>query len=794
METDLPNLIGKRLSHFTIVDRLGSGAMGEVYLAHDDELGREVALKVLPQDFASDDKRLARFQREAKLASQLSHANIATIHEAGSSDGTHFIAMEVVRGETLATLVRPGGLSLEPILDVAIPIAAGLREAHSAGVLHRDLKPGNVMVTERGRVKIIDFGLSCSSEESDFTPGLTSSDNALGTPHYMSPEQMRGAALDERSDLFSLGVILYELGTGVRPFAGNSLGALAKALLTEEPPPLIQVNPHLGTLFTHVVDRLLQKDPDQRYQTSADLLAELRSLKETVARSGEGRKSTRAARTRAALLGLGAGLLVIATFLAARSAFQTSAHVEREQMIVVLPFNNLGASEDEYFAAGMTEEITSRLAAASGLGVISGKWLLRYADSGKTTREIGDELGVGYILSGSVRWDSGGEAPNRVRITPELIRARDGRQLWSEPYDRIIEDIFEVQSDIASQVISRLGVALPQAVGAAVAADPTENMEAYRLYLKARGFWYKRTEANVQRALEYLQQAVALDTNYALAHAGIADVWIFRGWYSVLAPKETFPRAKAAVLEALRINENLAQAHASLAHIHFEFDHDWDAARQEYERAIALDPRYALAHHWYGGFLSAMGENERALEQAQAARQLDPYASIVVTWVGLRHYFARRYDAAIETYLEALELGADFAPLHWHLGWAYEQTEQPVKALAAARKAIAISDGNPLYIAALGHALAKAGKQTEARAVLEQLRQQAATRHVSAYHVAVIHAALGDTDAAFERLDEALAERSPWIGYLRVDPRVDPLRSDARFDALLGKARLELAE
>jgi len=456
--------------------------------------------------------------------------------------------------------------------------------------------------------------------------------------------------------------------------------------------------------------------------------------------------------------------------------------------IAVLPFENLGSPEDAYFAAGMTDEITSRLAAVSGLGVVSRLSALRYQDTDKSIDQIGGELGVRYILSGSVRWAAG--SSGRVRITPELVRVSDGAVLWSERYERVIEDIFQVQSDIASEVIDRLGVTLLRGERASLMSRPTDNLAAYTLYLKGRHFWNKRTEEDIQIALDYFQQAVDLDSAYARAHVGIADVWIFRGWYSRLAPEETFPKAKQAVTRALEIDESLAEAHASRAHIYLEFDYDWEAAEREYLRAIELDPRYAIAHHWYGGYLSAMGRHEEALAQAERARELDPLSLIINTWVGLRHYFAGRYERAIEEYSAAIELDPGFVPAHWHLGWALEQTGRHEEAIAEAQKAVELSGGHALYLASLGHAYAKAGRDREARDVLGRLEAESATRHVSAYHVAMIHAALGESDDAFTWLDRAFEERSPWIGYLRVDPRGGPLRSDPRFEALLERARL----
>jgi tetratricopeptide (TPR) repeat protein len=407
-----------------------------------------------------------------------------------------------------------------------------------------------------------------------------------------------------------------------------------------------------------------------------------------------------------------------------------------------------------------------------------------------TMREIGRELGIDYLLAGSVRWAGADSGLKNVRITLELLRATDERQLWATAYDREITDIFKVQSDIAEQVIERLGVTLLEGERHRLSAQPTKSHQAYTLYLKGRYFWNKRTGGSLQTALDYFQGAVDLDPGYSRAWVGIADAWIARGYYSRLAPREAFPKAKSAVMRALEFDSTLAGAHTSLAHILFEFDHDWTAAEREYRRAIELDPSYPTAHHWYGGFLSGMGRHDEAMRQAMTARALDPLSLIIQTWMGLRYYFAGKDDEAIAEYRKALELDPDFAPAHWHLGWAYEQTGRFKEGISEAERALAIDGGSLLYLASLGHAYARAGMKREARATLARLAEASTSRHVSSYHVAVIHIALGDTTAGLDWLERAYDEQSPWIGYLRVDPRFDPVRSHPRFDSLLRKARL----
>ena len=469
-------------------------------------------------------------------------------------------------------------------------------------------------------------------------------------------------------------------------------------------------------------------------------------------------------------------------------AFAISEEEQRGAMpnsVAVLPFDNLSPNPDDaYFAAGLHDELLNQLAKLRNLSVISRTSVLRYADSDLSIPEIAGELNVATVMEGSVRY-----ANDRVRITAQLIDAETDEHLWSETYDREFSDIFAIESDIAMNIANALEAEFSLEEQEQIERPPTESPDAYKLYLKGRYFWNIRTEEAIQNALNYFQQAVELDPGYAFAYSGMGDVWIFRGWYSILPAMETFPKAIEAITKALAFDETLAEAHASRAQIYLEFDYDWPAAESGYLRAIELNPKYPTAHQWYGGYLSAMGRHDEALMQAHEARELNPLSLIIITWVGLRHYFAGRYTMAIQEYEKALELNPDFAPAHWHLGWAYEQTGSYAAAIASAERAFAKS-GNPIYLASLGHAHAKAGDDDEARKILARLEQIAMTRHVSAYHTAVIYIALGDVDEGIRWLERAYAERSPWIGYMRVDPRLDPLRSDSRFDALLRQARL----
>ena len=454
--------------------------------------------------------------------------------------------------------------------------------------------------------------------------------------------------------------------------------------------------------------------------------------------------------------------------------------------IAVLPFENLSPNEDDaYFADGLHEEVLNQLAKLQDLSITSRTSVLRYPNSGLSTPEIARELRVRTIMEGSVRY-----ADDRVRITLQLIDAAKDEHLWSETYDREFADIFAIESDIAMRVANALEAEFSLEERANIARAPTDSVDAYKLYLQGRQLWNFRTEEAVERALDFFEQAVDLDPEYALAYSGIGDVWLSRGWYSMLAPRDAFPNAIDVLTKALDLDDTLAEAQATRAHVYLEYDHDWAAAEAGYLRAIEINPNYPSAHHWYGGYLSAMERHADALEQAHIARGLNPLSPIINTWVGLRHYFAGDYATAIEEIQSALELKQDFAPGHWHLGWAYEQAGQFEAAIASAERALIIDD-NPIHLASLGHAYAMAGNDDEARRILEELRQTSEARHVSAYHTAVIYVALADVNESFEWLELAYDEQSPWIGYMRVDPRLDSLRSDSRFEALLEQAGLD---
>jgi eukaryotic-like serine/threonine-protein kinase len=791
---------------------LGRGGMATVYLARDLRHDRLVALKVLHPELAAT-LGPERFQREIRLAARLQHPHILTVHDSGETAGQLWFTMPLVEGESLRDrLRRETQLPVEDALRIATDAARALQYAHDHGVVHRDIKPENLLLTTDGSTLVADFGIARALDTAGIEQ-LTETGLSVGTPAYMSPEQASGErTVDARSDQYSLACVLYEMLAGEAPFTGPTAQAVIARRLSGEIPPLRRVRPSVPASVEHATLRALAPVPADRFPDAAAFAHAIAYVtpESAVSATVIARPPIRARRRISGLIG---GALLLAAAVAVwhswghptrgaallvgdrgdttqRSADASGGNDRRPTVIAVLPFENLGPADDEYFAAGMTDEITSRLGAVSGLGLVPSRAVQRYARTNRTMREIGRELGIDYLLGGSVRWAGGDSGSRSVRITVELLRAQDERQLWATTYDREITDIFKVQSDIAEHVIERLGVTLLEGERHRLSVPPARSHQAYTLYLKGRYFWNKRTEGDIQTALDYYQRATDLDPGYSRAWVGIADAWTFRGYYSLLAPREAFPKAKSAAMRALEFDSTLAEAHVSLAHIHFEFDHDWAAAEREYRRGIELDPSYPVAHHWYGGFLSGMGRHDEALKQAMTARALDPLSRIIQTWMGLRYYYAGKYEAAIPEFRKALELDPDFAPAHWHLGWAYEQAGRFKEGVSEAERALAIDGESLLYLASLGHAYARAGMKSEARATLARLAEASTHRHVSAYHVAVIHIALGDTKAGLDWLERAYDEQSPWIGYMKVDPRVDPVRSYPRFDRLLRKARL----
>jgi eukaryotic-like serine/threonine-protein kinase len=765
-------------SHYDVHELLGLGGMGEVYRALDERLGRDVALKILPAEFAEDAERRTRFLREAKLAAGITHPNVATILEADESNGQLFYAMELVRGETLQERVRSGGLGLDELLDLAIPLTEGLAAAHRQGIVHRDLKPNNVMVDDQGHLKILDFGLSriaCDSPDSSMN--LTRSGEVLGTPLHMSPEQVRGGDIDTRSDLFSLGTILYELGCGVRPFIGRTHGEVMDSVLNQDPAPMARANPRIDDRLQRIVSLLLEKDVDRRTQTADDLLAALRRLQQD--------GSTKTTSWRSWIVGTAAVVvLAVASLFLFPGGRNAGSGVPK---IAVLPFENRGLSEDAFFATAMTEAITAKLAGLRGLRVVS-KWSAEYRE-GTVYPKIAAELGVDYILQGTVSRERPSDPSSPVRIFVKLSRAADGTTPWAETFHDEMREIFRLQSRIAERVAKELNLRILEPARRLLERRPTDNIVAYNHFLRGQYFHGKRTEENIRKSIAAYGEAVKLDGNYALAHAGIALANHFRGWYGTRAPSVVWPEVRRSIDKAMSADKLLPHAHAALGMLLERYDFEFDAAEKAFARAIELTSQipggFPSAHHWFGGFLSAEGRHPQALEHALKAKKLDPVSPIITTWVGLRYYFDDRPTMAIKEFDEVLDRAKDFAPGHWHRSWVCAELGQFQEAVDAANEALRISEANSLYKITLAWAHALEGNREAALRLLARLEELAKTRYISKYHLATVHVALGDKAEAFKLLGQAHDERDSWRHYLRVDPRLSDLRRDPRFADLV---------
>lgn len=657
-------MIGKTISHYRILEELGRGGMGVVYLAEDMKLGRTVALKFLaPRAIGSEEDR-ARFLHEAKAEAALSHPNICTIYEVDEAGGQPFIAMQYVEGQDLGELIGQGPLRIDEAVDIALQAAAGLQDAHEKNIVHRDIKPANMMISGKGRVKIMDFGLAKALGRTM----LTKADSTLGTYAYMSPEQSRGEDVDSRTDIWSLGVVLYEMITGRLPFRGDYEQAVIYSILSEEPEPVTALRTGVPMELERIVSKCLRKDPGRRYQGMADLATDLRQVQETLSPAGRTGTAVPAPAPRtlgarwpwiviAVPLIVAAALVVPKLFRAERG---TSA-VDDRKMLVVLPFENLGSPDDEYFADGMTEEITSRLAVVSGLGVISRTSAVQYDREGKTLRQIGDDLGVDYVLEGTVRWNKGAAAGSRVRVTPQLIQVSDDTHLWAETYDRVIEDIFAVQSEIAEKIIGQLGVTMLDRERELIEAKPTEHLLAYETYLRGIGYLSKAgaVKERWEKAETLLKQAVELDPQFALAYAKLSVVHSEFYFWGYDRTPERLEKAKAAADRALEIDPDLPEGYAALGVYYYIGKQDFEKALHYHSIAARAMPNSheeieAIAYIW-----RRQGLFKEALEYLEKAAVLAPRQYWYQMQIGITYSALRRYEEADRCYTRSLDIEPD---------------------------------------------------------------------------------------------------------------------------------------
>ena len=784
---------GRRIGPYRIDSLLGSGGMGEVYLAHDSRLGRKVALKLLPAAFTEDQERVHRFEHEARAASALNHPNILTVYEIGQGDGVHYIATEFIAGQTLRQRLASGRLPLTEALEVAIQVASALVAAHEAGIMHRDIKPENIMVRPDQLVKVLDLGLAklVQSQTSPMADKAargaefkTETGVVIGTARYMSPEQARGKPVDARTDLFSLGVVMYEMVAGRAPFAGETTADVIASLLEREPRQLSQITTDIPAAFEQMVGKALSKERDARYQTAKELLFDLKRLKQhlefeqTLGRS----QSRESVNTEAARLSANPAAK------ATPAQGQTPKRQSRKLInsLAVLPLANISADPaTEYLSDGITESIINTLSQLPKLRVVARSTAFRFKGQDVELQEIGRRLGVGAVLTGRVR-----QIANSLVISVELIDVASESQLWGESYNRELANLFEIQDEIAGEITGKLRLKLSRKEKRRLARRHTDKIEAYQAYLKGRYFWNKRTAEWLNKGVTYFKQAIELDPAYAPAYAGLSDSYTLLVIREAIAPEEGFAKAKAAARTALQIDEQLGEAHASLAHAMLH-NWEWADAEKGFKRAIELNPGYASAHHWYSEYLLATGQLDDAIAEIKRAQALDPLSLIINAHFGEVLYYARRYDQCIEQAHKTLELDANFFIAHMELGRAYSQKGMYEKGLAEiqrARELLADSLEGSWWV---GYIHAASGKTGEARRIIEHLQAQSGRHYVSPFGIALIYAALGEKDEAFDWLEKAYRVHDGELFNLQVEPALDCLRADPRHLDLLRRVGLQ---
>jgi len=798
-------LIGQTLAHYRITAAIGAGGMGEVYRAIDTRLGRDVALKVLPADIAASPERLERFRREAKALAALDHPGIVTVHSVEEAGGVHFLTMQLVEGEALDRVIPEGGLPVERIMTIATALADALAAAHGKGIVHRDLKPANVMLTKDGRVKVLDLGLakvtglgSGAQVDSELSTEMRTREGVvMGTVPYMSPEQVSGRPLDHRTDVFSLGVVLYEMASGRRPFAGGSTVELGSAILRETPPALATLRAGLPEELTRIVTRCLEKDPGARFQNMRDVHGALQALfargsgRQTASGQGPGPRSHALK-----IAGGVAILLGVSAYLVARSGVMRPAWGAREaaseprviRSIAVLPLDNYsGDPSQEYFAEGMTDELTADLASISQLRVISRGSAMQFKGAHRPpTPEIARALGVDAVVEGSVL-----RAGDKVRITAQLIDARADRHLWAKSFERNSRDVLALQAELASTIAREIHVQLTPAEQSRLASAPSVNPEAYDAYLKGRYFFNRPSDENLQKAIARFEEAIALNPSFAPALSGLSDAYLWAGYNEgFLTASEARPKARAAAEKAIQLDDKSAEAHTSLAVFKLFYEYDWAGCESEFRRAFALNPNYAFAHDQFGLGLAFQGRLEESIAESRRAAELDPLSPQVPLDSIFAFAWQGNYQAAKEQAGRAADLDPTFFFPPWAYGWIDIQAGKVKDAIPQLQKAKAM--GSPAFVSAwLAYAYGASGDRARALAELADLKKTSLRGSVTPFNLALVSLGLGDHARAVSYLEQAQASDSQWLGWLKGDRTFDPLRSEPRFAALLRKLRLD---
>ena len=774
-------LIGRTIGHYKISEQIGTGGMGEVYLATDMTAGRKAALKLLPTRFTSDAERLKRFQQEARALVGLNHPNILTVYEIGEDHSTHYIASELIEGETLRQRLMRGRMQLREAVDVAIQVASALAAAHETGIVHRDIKPENIMLRPDGYVKVLDFGIAKLAEQE--VPVTVPTDEALllvetnmgsilGTVRYMSPEQACGAPIDKRTDVWSLGVVLYEMVTGHAPFTGDTPREIMASILEKEPPPLTSYVAHAPAEPQQIISRTLRKDRKERYQSAHELLEALKDLRHKLEFKAELKRSTAAPKL-AAFIVLVA--IVVGAFFAFRMSRQRAVPLPPfpEKSIAVLPFLDLSQAKDqEYFCDGMSEEILDALAKVDGLRVVARTSSFSFKGKNPDVSDLGKKLNVENVVEGSVRRDG-----NRVRISAQLINARNGLQLWSETYERELQGVFALQDEITRAIVDALKIKL----AVSLPAHEQRNTEGYDLYLQGLYFSNKGSEEDLRKALSFFQRSLEKDPTFSRAWTGIAKVWFFLGDVHV-KPLDAYPQSKAAALKAIALDERDAEAHCYLGEAKRILDWDLTGEDAELNRALQLDPNSAPVHFFLALLPLFRGELKEGLGLVLEAEKLDPLSPII-SYVATAAYLAdKRIDEAIIAGRRTQRLDPHYFYLDSNLAAAYREKGNFAEAIALYTKA---QEEQRFPSSGLAVTYARMGQQVEAKKILDQLLQERQTRYVSAQTIAAVYVAFGEKEEAFRWLERAAAEHCGTLQWIAFLPEFGALRSDARFPQFL---------
>ena len=776
-------LIGRSLGHYRILEFIGAGGMGVVYRAHDERLDRDVALKVLPAGTLADESTRRQFRREALALAKLNHPNVEAVYEFDNEDGLDFLAMELISGVSLDAKLAGRALGERQVLRLGIQLADALQAAHAQGIVHRDLKPGNLRLTAEDRLKVLDFGLAqWIHPDSDKERTVTA--NRLreisGTVPYMPPELLRGQNADARSDIYSAGVVLYEMITGHLPFT-ESGPPLIGAILEKSPLPPSAYNRGASSGLESIILKALDKDPNRRYQSAKELEVDLERLSTGVPPAIPRRRPAWA------WIAFACPILIMGLILG------LNVHGWRDRLLgsrphiaslVVLPLENLsGDSQQGYFADGMTDELTTKLAQIGALRVISRTSATHYKNSAKALPEIAKELHVDAVVEGSVL-----RSGDHVRITVQLIDAATDKHLWAKDYEQPLNDVLRVQDQVAQAIVNEVKVKVSPEEQARLTTSHPVNSEAHEAYLKGHYLLRQGTEEQLRKAKDYFEEAIKLDPNYAPAYAGLADFY----WLTdAIPPQVAIPKAKEYVLKALAVDDSLADAHSTFAAIKFYGDWDWPGADKEFKRAIELNPNYSEARAAYSAFLSEMGRQEQAVVQIRTAQDMDPLSTATGTTAAWTLYYARQYDGAIQQARKVLDLDPSSISSHDLLGSAYLAKGFYDEALGEYEAVVTSSDRDPLRLVSLARGYAMSGRRAEAEKVAAQLTAAANTQYVPPFFLGLIYAALGERNQAFSWLDKAYRDHDPYLVRLKVEPGLDPLRSDPRFLDLLRRMHLD---